>query len=257
MSDSDGVIHGGLEHRQSSHKLIGIIAGTFVVAAILAAVIYFGFIRSSTKKPVSNSESSSQMVSPVNAVSLPAASTQYYSNNLSLGFNYPKSWAISDVLGSNQITAISPVTQLVDSNDHTSLGKVILTIINTPPPPVLAAFKSGSAIAVLPSQIITYTNPTPDQKATSYISFLHYASSTTPLTTIDGIYITGNAGYQVNQYSPQTDILAVSPIVYFSFERCATSACSTTTPLSLPSAIWENKAFSQPILSMLESLSIT
>jgi hypothetical protein len=232
------------------------IAAVIIGLVVVLVVIYISFFNT-TKKAPAKTTSTQPTILPLSTINIPSPKTSYYSTNLGVGFNYPSSWTVTDVSGSNQIVVSSPMMKLVNSSDKLVSGKTILTIIQTPPTPTLSGFSAGNAVAALPSQIINYSDPTPDQKGSTYISFLHYASSKTPLNSIDGIYVTGNTGYLVNQYSLEADIFAVSPIIYFSFVSCQNISCSTTTQLSMPSAIWQNSSFAQPILTMLESISVS
>jgi hypothetical protein len=151
----------------------------------------------------------------------------------------------------------SPAEELLITPNQLVKGKITMTIQNLPPA-TIPGYQSGNATAVLGSQLITYTNPTATQRASTYISFLHYATSTsTPASNIDAIYITGNSGYQLNQYIPLADIQAVSPVVGITFSRCANAACSTSGPAtSITSTTWNTTSFSGTLLTLLKSLSI-
>lgn len=174
----------------------------------------------------------------------------YTSSNQSLSFNYPSGWKVNET--ATAITTTSPVTPLQAFN-HTSVSGRIIFRIRTQNT-ALPEFSAGPATAILPSQTITYTAPTSNQQGSTYISFLQYAGSTN--AGIDGIYITGNTGYQTGQTAPETDIQAVDPIITFTFEKCSNKNCTSTTPLTIAASGWSTKSFSAPLLAMFESLVI-
>ena len=189
-------------------------------------------------------------------ISLPAAKQQYYSTNLSIGFNYPKGWNITDVTGSNSLSLVSSVVNLLTSTNKLVKGQITLTIQNQSP--VIPGYQSGNATAALGSQIIDYSNPTSAQRGSTYISFLHYATSITPSSNIDAIYVTGNAGYKLNQYIPETNISAVNPVVSITFKQCTNTACTGSgSPTSITSSAWSTSNFSATLLTILKSLSIS
>jgi hypothetical protein len=191
-------------------------------------------------------------------ISLPAATQQYNSTNLSLSFNYPPGWTITDTAYTNQLTLKSPAVELLTAPNQLTKGRITMLVQNQSPA-VIAGYQSGNATAALASQLITYTNPSTGQRASTYISFLHYASSTTtPISNIDAIYITGNAGYQLNQYIPLASIQAVSPVIGITFSRCANTACTVNgSAISITSSAWHTTSFSDTLLTLLKSLSIS
>jgi hypothetical protein len=241
-------------HKPSRLKKIGISLLVVVILLAIAGGVYEGFLKHDKKKPIAKVATTNTTLS-ASDVKLPSPTKQYYSDNSGDGFNYPSTWSVSEPQNSNQITLTSTILKLPNKSGKMVDGKIVLTIIETNPAS-LGAFNAGSALAVLPSQVINYSNPTQEQQGSAYVSFLQYASTNSSSPVIDSIYITGNNGYQLNQYIPQSDVLAVNPIIYFSFLGCANTSCSTTSPISLPTSIWKDASFSGPILSMLESLSL-
>ena len=119
----------------------------------------------------------------------------------------------------------------------------------------LNVFDKGNATAVLASQKIAYTSPTQNQRANTYLSFLQYAS-TTQNGALDGVYITGDNGYQKGQDVPKSDVAGITPLVSVTFIQCANSACSgSTTALSVAASAWSDTSLSGPVTKMLESLA--
>jgi hypothetical protein len=239
------------KRRGLNFRILGITILIIALCAV-AAIGYLHFHDKSVKK-------GPQIVSTVpltSKIGLTAATQQYNSTNLSLGFDYPQGWTVKDTAGTNILTVQSPTVELLTSANQLTKGIITLTIQNQSP--VVAGFQSGNATAALESQLITYVNPTADQRASTYISFLHYASSTTPGSNIDAIYITGNAGYQLNQSIPQTAILAVSTVIGITFSRCTNTACTGSgVATSITYTAWDTTSFSEPLLTLLKSLSIS
>lgn len=236
-----------------NYKKALLILVVILVLGLISGTSYY--LLSKTHKSATTKVASITPVISTNQVAIGNPSQQYYSDNLSLGFNYPRNWVVSDVSGSNQISVTSPLIKLFNSSNQLTTGKIILTIISVSPTS-LTGFANGSPTASLASQLINYTNPTPTQKGSTYISFLNYGSSNSA-NSINAIYITGNSGYKVNQAVPESDIAAVNPTVFYSFISCSSSSCATATQsIAIPVSLWKNPAFSNPLLSMLESLSI-
>jgi hypothetical protein len=129
-----------------------------------------------------------------------------------------------------------------------------MTILPQGQPP--KDFDAGNAVAVRDSEKVSYTKPTPSQRAQTYLSFVQYAATTTH-GALDGIYITGNVGYKKTQPIPKTDVAARDPIVGITFVKCANDACSgaVPTPLSIKASEWDNNSFKAPIKTMLTSLA--
>lgn len=242
------------------HKLLyG--AGIVILAAFLVAVgiIYFH------KHPKSNnpsrhqqtaanssSASSSAQASTSTNTTPQIQSTSYTSVNYNTSFSYPSSWTVTDNAGS-PLTITSPAMQLKAANGSNVLGQIVLTLTNKGNLP--KAFGTQAA-AVLASQKITYTNPSPNQAAASYVSFVQYATTTT-LGGMDAIYLSGNYGYQQAQTIPASDLSSVDPLAYFSFYSCLSSQCSTASghPLTLAATDWSSSSFSAPLLLILTSFT--
>lgn len=177
----------------------------------------------------------------------------YDSPNFYLGLDYPTDWEVADA-GGGKMTITSPVLQLKSAQGRTTKGEIILSIYQKGQN--LTAFDAGNAVAVLDSEKLTYTKPSQNQRGSTYISFLRYAK-TTLSGALDGVYITGNNGYQKDQNIPKTDIAGVDPQISITFTQCSDGTCSTTPrPLSIASSSWDDAQLSTPIKKMLSSLTI-
>ena len=197
----------------------------------------------------------SQSSQSSNAQAAPQVSTkQYTSSSFNLSFNYPETWTVADT-GNGKLTVTSPAQQLTAADGQQQTGQIVLTIQNESSAD-FSMFKQGSAVAVLDSSKIAYSSPTPTQRANTYISFLQYASTSTH-GALDGVYVTGDFGYQKNQTIPESDITKVDPVITVTFNQCSNASCSgTVKPMSISSSAWNTSSFSGPIVTMLKSLAI-
>jgi hypothetical protein len=175
------------------------------------------------------------------------------SPSFNLGFDYPKGWKVSDISGSGKLIVTSTPQKLKDADGQQVDGQIIMTIRDKTQK--LSEFDKGAAKAVIDSEKITYTKPSETQRGDTYISFVNYATSKD--NGLDSIYISGDAGYKKDQEVPAVDISKVDPITNVTFIKCPDSKCSgTPTVLTVAAASWEDAAFSKPIKTMLQTLSI-
>lgn len=152
------------------------------------------------------------------------------------------------------MTLVSPAIGLKNAGGQKVTGQITLTFRDKSRP--LPEFDKGNAVAVLESQKIAYAHPSQSQRGSTYISFLTYAGSTSG--GIDGIFVTGNTGYKAAQAVPKADFTPVDPIISITFAKCPNQDCAgKTTALSLSTSSWNDTSLSQPLLKMLESLTIT
>jgi hypothetical protein len=216
--------------------------------------------KSTAKQSFQSSASSSQKnAGQTSANTNQAASSsptkQYNSSNFKLSFSYPDGWTVADT-GNGKLTATSPAMQLTAADGSSKTGEVIMSI-QSQNSADMSMFKQGDAASVLSSQKVAYANPTSTQRAQTYLSFLQYAATTTH-GALDGIYITGDYGYQKEQSIPESDINKIDPLIRVTFVSCATAGakCTKTSPLSVSSDMWKTAGFSGPIENMLKSLAI-
>jgi lipopolysaccharide export system protein LptC len=226
-----------------------------IVLLLLLAVgaIYWFMIRAQpAKAPTKKTAGSSQTSSSTANLS----TTHYDSSNFNLGFDYPKSWKVSDTSGSGKLTVTSPAMKLIDSDNQKVDGQIVMAIRDKTQK--LSEFDKGNAAAILDSEKITYTKPSETQRGNTYISFLNYASSTgSNAAGIDGIYVTGDAGYQKDQAVPAADISKIDPVTDVTFVKCSDSQCTGTgLALTLDVSNWQDSSFSKPIKTMLQSMNI-
>lgn len=176
----------------------------------------------------------------------------YSSQSFTLSFDYPEDWTVKDE-GEAIMTVRSPAVDLLDATGQKISGQITLTFRGKTQK--LTEFDAGSAVAVKDSEKIAYTKPTQTQRGSTYLSFLRYAK-TASANGLDGVYITGDAGYKTEQNIPKDDILKVDPVVSLTFAKCADSACVETSSTTIALASWNDASFSGPLLAMLKSLTI-
>lgn len=235
-------------------RIIGIILLILVIVAALAGVGFgvYSYLKNhkSTPKTTTNATQQNQQ----KTAPQPAPSKTYTSSGFGLTFKYPDGWNVNEPNTGGILTARSPATKLKTADGQTVNGQIVFTISGTTQP--LNEFNAGAGLAVVTSQKITYTQPSSTQRGSTYLSFMKYASSTNK--GIDGIYITGDFGYQVDQNVPKTDVAKVSPIIDMTFVKCASSTqCSGDgTPVTLAISQWNDTSFSNSLKAMFESLNI-
>ncbi len=224
--------------------------GIIVLVLLVIAGGYL-FIKHKNATPTKKSTPKTTQVSRNISTAPTAKMTSYSSTNFNLSVNYPSNWVISDTPSILSIT--SPETFIKNANNKIVQGRIVVSV--SPKGQLPTDFGNSPAVAVLNSQLINYTNPTPAQDAQTYISFLQYASTTT-IGGLNGIYITGNYGYLKDQNITQSDVQSVDPLVRVSFEQC-TDSCKNLTPLVISASDWNDSSFSLPILNIIKSFQFT
>jgi len=222
-----------------------------IVVVLLAAGGYWFAVKDKSAKPAKSSQSSQAQVN--SKPSIATKTSHYSSQNFALEFDYPQDWTITDNAGSGKLTVTSPITRLKDSSGQSVNGQITMTIRDHSQK--LTEFDKGNATAVRDSEKIAYIKPSPSQRGSTYISFLQYAT-TAGGGSLDGIYVTGDNGYQKDQAIPLVDVSKGDPIISITFVKCADSKCSNPTQLSIQGTSWDDSSFSGPLKNMLQSLSI-
>jgi hypothetical protein len=244
-----------------SHKLRNTILITLLILVVLAlaAGAYWwwgGPLPGDNQKqqPVATTTPQTTNQQAQQSASEDAATTKtedYSSVSLGLSLAYPSSWTPAETNG--VLTITSPVVDLTDATGQKQKGEIVLTVRNKQA--LLPEFDAGSAVAVLASEKIKYTKPSSIQRASTYVSYLQYAATTTK-GGLDGIYITGDAGYQYAQTILKGDIARIDPKISVGFVSCGDGACakgSPTKPLTITNTSWTgpNK---EAVMAMLASI---
>lgn len=216
-----------------------------ILAAIGAGVYKFVLNKPEKAKPA-NQANTSQTSQP-QADQISTVTKNYSSQEFALSFDHPDDWTVTDTPGSGRLTVSSPDIQLTDSDGKPATGKISMNIRNKRQS--LPEFDKGNALAARASEKVSYSKPSPSQRGETYISLLLWASSTGSDGDFDGIYITGNNGYQKDQVAPKADFAAVDPVINVTFSKSG-------SPLTISDNIWDNPRYSKPIKDMLQSLVI-
>jgi|SRR5579862_1323014 len=229
--------------KNGSNRTIYIVAA-IVVAVILIAGLFYLLTKHKGGKAVKSSQSTSQSASSAGSTgSTPSSifnsqTKTYTSANFNLSFAYPEDWTISDVAGSGILKVSSPLVKI-----NTGNGIVVMSIRDKSQP--LSEFDKGSGTAIADSTKITYTAPTQNQRASSYLTYLAYSGS----TDLSGIYVTGNNGYVKGQSVPEADIAQVDPVICVTFSQSGKQVDISPTMIN-------NTQFMTPLITMLKSLAI-
>ncbi|HUB93271.1 MAG TPA: hypothetical protein VMB52_02100 [Verrucomicrobiae bacterium] len=174
------------------------------------------------------------------------ATKHYDSTNYTLGFDYPKTWTISDT--TTKLTVTSPAMQMATADGEKTGVLVVVTFQN--PTPTIMGFPSAGAVAVLASDHLTYKQPSTIQRAQTYLSYLSYGAA----NGLDAVYVTGDNGYQQGQLVPMSDITSGNPIIGVTFDSCPDENCSSSKPVTLSASAWQSSAASKDVVSLLESI---
>jgi hypothetical protein len=249
---------GGRTYTAPRHLVRKALVWLLVLALLGAAA--FGAYRFANRKDTkaantAGNNSAGQTKQDSESSVITSESKHYVSAQFTLEFDQPADWAVSDSAGSGKLVARSPALQLKDATGKSFTGQVLLTIRNKQQP--LPEFDKGNAVAARESEKIAYTKPSSVQRGSTYLSFLHYAGSAGS-DSIEGVYITGDVGYQADQAIPKADFVPVDPVISVTFVKCADSSCNgegTTTGIS--KTMWQDTVFSKPIKTMLQSLTIS
>lgn len=252
MKDFSHLLNGQPVPAKKRHTGRNIVLVVLLVIILGGVGAYFLTQHPKAKAPAkSTTTAMTKKATTTNPATVPT--TSYTSTNFGVTLNYPKTWTVTTD-SSSSLTILSPKMNLTADTGKTVSGKIIFTI--QPQGQVPASFGTTSSAAVLDSQLISYTNPSSDQLAQTYVSFVQYPT-TTIVGGMDGIYITGNYGYQHAGAINRSDIATLNPLVTITFGQCATSACTGLNNLTITSTSWNNSAFSTPLLNMLKSMNFS
>ncbi len=233
--------------RRRKNRLIMIIV--VVLLAVGAAVWYFVIRKPAPANQSPSSQTAEQQQSEP-AAEVVTTTEHYVSQAFNLSLDYPSNWKVDDT-DAAQLQVISPQTKLKDASGADVNGKVIVTVRG-----------KGSALSELTGEItatrasekMSYTQPSSQQRGQTYLTFVRYAGP-----GLDGVFITGDNGYEKDAVVPKKDLSLGDPIVNVSFVSCKDNACDTKTakPLSLTDSEWEDNAFLKQAKTLLQSLVIS
>lgn len=235
------------EHDGGHRNLIISLSALIILAAIAGGIYWFTLRHKPSVNTPAAEASTSSTQQKASTSGIDTATTNYTSGNFNLAFSYPSNWTLSDN-GGGVMTVKSPTLPLKNAAGQAVSGSIILTVRDHSQK--LNEFNAGNATATRDSTKIAYSKPTQTQRANTYISFLQYATTTTQ-GALDGIYITGDSGYQKGQAIPMVDVQKVDPIISLTFVD------ATGKAMSIPNSLWDDATISGPLIALLESFSIT
>ena len=183
-------------------------------------------------------------------VSIDATTKRYSSSQFSLDFDYPSDWDVKDEQTGGTLTATSPNLSIPAVGGGSTTGRITLTIRGKNQK--LPEFDKGNAIAVLDSEKVAYIKPSSAQRGQTYISFLSYPASANKVL-IDGVFITGDSGYQKDQAIPKVDIQKIDPIISLTFTACD-GTC--TKAIGITPEAWASNDFGGILKKILQSFTI-
>lgn len=223
----------------------------FIIVAGGAGALYL-----KDKQQTAKSSASKTVSTPKAAVgqkiTLQDSNKTFSSDTLKLSIKYPDGWATNESAG--KATISSPNLLLLGDDGEQITGQIVVTL--QPKQGSLLAFSKGGSLAARDSEKLSYKYPSSVQRGQTYLSFLHYAGSTTSDTVMYGMYITGDSGYTIGQNIPQADVVKGDPLVSISFYACDDNNCSNPKTLGIAAANWDDPAFSGTIRNILTSLVI-
>lgn len=235
--------------QQAKLKRIALIVIIVLFTLFAAVGVYLVAFRQSpqeTSQPQPAQAPAQDQQQPVQAP-ITQATENFSSSRLFLSFDYPADWTAQEEQSGKSVKVTSNQLALPGATSQTQ-GIVQMTIRASGSE--LPEFDSGNAVAVLPSEKISYSNPSPAQRGDTYLSYLAFAGSSAGL--INGIYITGDFGYKQDQAIPKVDIEKIDPIVSVQFYACD-GQC--TQPTGVGRDLPETE-IGQAIVTMLKSLRI-
>jgi len=233
-------------------RLAAIIVLAFLLLASTGTAAYWFVWRGKPATTSTTGNKSTQTARSGSVASKITSTTKSYeSTTFALRFDYPADWTVAEAEAGGQLSVKSPAISLKDANNQTVTSQIIFIIRGKQQ--ALPEFDGGNAVAARPSEKIAYTKPAPGQRANTYLSFLRYPNSAGGL---DGIYITGDTGYTLNQAIPKADFVPVEPIVSLTFAKCDSNCMGNNLATGISSDSWNDASFSQPLKSLLASLVI-
>jgi hypothetical protein len=262
MNDTEGEYDDYERHAQAYKKTnkhivrkMLITAGAVLLLGAIAFGVYALFLKDDGKKATddnSHNQNNSQSSQTSQTDEITTKTEHYVSNGFLLEFDHPEDWTVTETTGSGQLSAQSPALQFESASGETITGQIVFKIRDKQQP--LPEFDNGNAAAVRESEKIAYLKPSSAQRGSTYLSFLRYANSGDGL---DGVYITGDYGYQKDQAIPKADFTPVDPIISLTFVQCADNSCGGEgTAAAISEETWQNAGFNKPLKAIFQSLTI-
>jgi len=235
------------------------IATIVVVILILVGGLLY-FLEHKPAKP--KAQITGQKIIQVAPSNTSSTTTKYVSNgtDLNLSFSYPDNWTVVPASNNNKsdqtITLTSPLTTIVNANNSSVVGKIIVQV--RPGTATISELNSNSPIAALASAQIAYSKPTPSQTSYPYLSYIHFSDGSKPTGSFEEVIITGSLTLTQGQTINASYFGGLDPIISASFYQCATQSCtgSSQSLLSITSNTWQNATIFKQVLATLDSFQL-
>lgn len=243
-----------IKDEKSPKKLIILVALLLIVGGGAAA--YYQKHRSNNQKQAQAVQQLQAQQKAANS-QIDSKTKSYTSPNFYLTFSYPADWTVKDN-SSAELDVTSPPIRYKNLAGRSLTGIIELRVRNQQQKlSEYSGVSNKDPTAASESQKISYAKPTSNQRANTYLTFVHTAGSTTNPNGLSEVFITGDFGYQKGQAVPVADIQKLNPIISLSFLECG-NQCSGTAgvPIDISLSTWQDANFSGPLLKMFESFSI-
>jgi len=232
--------------RKRKHTGLKALIVLVVIAAAAIGAYAIGDRAAAPAKPKHQSQQAVKKSTPSTVQPETAPTKSYTSSNLSVAFNYPGNWKVNDT--AKLLTVTSPDTLLTNAAGAKVKVRTVVTV--QPKQTAITGWPENGAVEVLPPYVMTYTQPSSIQTGQSYVTYLGY----TQTDGLDAIFVTGDSGYQQNQAVPESDIVAMDPLVSVTFTTCTDTSCATPSPVTLQASAWQASAIGKDVSKLLASL---
>lgn len=230
--------------KRRHHRIILLVLVVIVALGAVGYGVYSYLNRSTEPEPAQETE---RVDRPEDMVSLQTFS----SRELGVRLEHPSDWTVDESVA-DQVSLVSTVTELPDSNGGNSPAKGVVTVRANDG--TLPGFEADSATAARDSIKFSYESPSQIQRAETYLSFLSQEGA----GTMNAIYISGDFGYEADAVVSKDDMLHVDPTVSIRFYACQDDVCNIeeSNTMAIQPEVWEDNRQLQAAFGILKSLHI-
>lgn len=207
-----------------------------------------------TKKPSSNEQTPSNQSAQPEATEpeeeLVTTTEHYTSSAFRLSLDYPSNWSVNDKEG---LTFVSPKLKLANAEGQE--GDSLVVIMVRSKGSRVNEIEGDTITALKASEKIAYTTPSANQRAETYLTFASHLSP----KGLDGIYITGDNGYEKDAFVPKSDLMLSDPMINVSFYACQDTKCDlkTAQPTGVQLDQWKTNKYLNQVLDILKSITVS
>lgn len=242
--------------KRNPKSILTTLSVILVILLIGGGIYWYSSHHKAPKKTAQNN--TTQQITQTPAVSKTTA--QYTSNeqNMNLSFSYPTGWQVTPATttstGNQPITISSPVTSIDDASGTTGAGKIIINI--RPTSDQVTELATGTPTVAQDSVQFSYSAPTTVQLQYPYLTFVHYANSSSVAGSFEEVFITGSTTMSAGTSISSDYLSAIDPIVSASFYKCTTNSCSVPSSpnLGITNNQWLNSQLFVQVMTLFQSL---